>query len=151
LRYAFIKVGALASTLFLGSALLIGAEKSEEAPTEPTAGEQFKNIKVLQELPANQLLTVMQEYNVALGVKCDFCHVQGDFSKDDNKHKDLAREMILLTRRLNEKEPSMNKKGTCFMCHHGRVHPARNAEEAKPKPAPKHEAKPNENKDEKSG
>lgn len=29
------------------------------APTEPTAGETFKNIKILKDMPASQLMPVM--------------------------------------------------------------------------------------------
>jgi hypothetical protein len=32
----------------------------------------------------------MQAFGTALGVRCDFCHVQDDFAADDKPHKEIA-------------------------------------------------------------
>jgi len=99
-------------------------------PGQPTAGQQFKNIKVLKDLPADQLMPTMQAFNAALGVKCNFCHVAEDFASDNNPHKGVTREMVLMTQRLNAKEPSVNKQVRCFTCHRGEPEPSNSPEEA---------------------
>ncbi|MGI8467339.1 MAG: photosynthetic reaction center cytochrome c subunit family protein, partial [Pyrinomonadaceae bacterium] len=57
-----------------------------------TAGQHFKNIKVLNDMPADQLGKVMNIMSASLGVNCNFCHVEGDFAKDDKEEKQTARE-----------------------------------------------------------
>ncbi len=52
-----------------------------------TAGEYYKNIKVLKEIPASELIPSMQFITASLGVECDFCHVEREFDKDDKKPK----------------------------------------------------------------
>jgi photosynthetic reaction center cytochrome c subunit len=129
-RVSFAKLLGLVSALALGVVLLAGAEEAPQS-SGPTAAEQFKNIKVLKDLPANQLLATMQEYSTALGGNCAMCHVDGDFASDDKKMKLVARDMILLTQKLNETEPTVKKGVTCFMCHHGRSEPFSTAAQAK--------------------
>src|SRR5215467_12015179 len=57
-----------------------------------TAGQspQFKNIQVLKDIPADQVIPSMQFISASLGVDCDFCHVgrtngQNNFDKDDKQ------------------------------------------------------------------
>ena len=56
-----------------------------------TAGKKFKNIQVLKDIPADQLIPSMQFISASLGVECDFCHVENsgkmEFDKDDKKEK----------------------------------------------------------------
>src|SRR5579862_1205653 len=61
-----------------------------------------KNLKLLQ---PEHLMETMQAFRVALGVRCDFCHVQGDFAADDKHEKEIARKMILMARDINSKFP----------------------------------------------
>ena len=49
--------------------------------------QQFKNIQVLKDIPADQLIPAMQFITASLGVECEFCHVEGAFEKDDKKPK----------------------------------------------------------------
>src|SRR5436305_4933305 len=65
------------------------------------ADEQFKNIQVLKEIPADSLLPAMQFISASLGVECEFCHVQGAFEKDDKKPKQTARRMIEMMSAIN--------------------------------------------------
>jgi len=136
------KAVGLGTLLTLGAGLLIGAD--EPAPPEkkgPTAGDTFKNIKVLKDLPADQLMPTMQEFAKALGGNCGTCHVSGDFASDANKMKLVARDMISMVRKLNATEPVVHKSVTCFMCHHGMKEPAARLEDM---PKPKPETKPGE-------
>lgn len=108
-----------------------------------TAAEAYKNIKVLKDLPATQLMAVMLEWNKALKVECEYCHVKGDFVKDTMPTHKATRDMVILTNKLNATEPSLKKKMTCYSCHHGRISPARNEEESKkPNTPPAAAAKP---------
>src|SRR3982750_3601046 len=68
-----------------------------KADTVKTAGEVFKNIQILKDMPADQLDRVMGIFTGALGVKCNFCHVPGQWEKDDKEEKRTAREMIKMT------------------------------------------------------
>jgi hypothetical protein len=110
-------------------ALLTGLSLAQDHPGEKgvTAAQKYKNIKVLKSLPADQLIPYMRNYNAALGVKCDFCHVinpdHSGFEKDDKPTKDAARKMILMTIDLNKKVKVVDGKVTCFMCHHGQAEP----------------------------
>ena len=88
------------------------------------------------EIPQERLLSIMRNYNSALGVKCTFCHVGQDgeretmdFASDANPHKDIARRMMAMTRRLNEQDLGVTdfrlSKVTCYTCHRGAKEPAR--------------------------
>lgn len=91
-----------------------------------------KNLKVLpKDIDPESLKEIMQSFNSALGVKCGFCHVpsadgQGlDFASDENKHKEIARGMIVMTKEINEKyfaaypHDGMINQISCMTCHNG--------------------------------
>ncbi len=126
---------AIASPIILLSIWSIAQDKPD-APKEKTSKEQFKNIKVLKDLPASKLIPVMHEFNEALGVRCDFCHVIGEnhtgFEKDDKPAKDMARKMIVMCTDMRKHQKLISNSVTCFMCHHGSPEP-----ETHPKPAGK--------------
>ena len=58
-----------------------------------TAGKKFKNVQVLKDVPADQLIPSMQFISASLGVECDFCHVENagkmEFDKDDKEEKKI--------------------------------------------------------------
>ena len=56
-----------------------------------SAAEAYQNIKVLKEIPADQLVPAMQFITYSLGVECSYCHVEGALEKDDKKPKQTAR------------------------------------------------------------
>ncbi|HZP33702.1 MAG TPA: c-type cytochrome [Candidatus Acidoferrales bacterium] len=89
-----------------------------------TAEQQFKNIKVLQGTPADQVVVGMHLIEAALGVECEYCHVENDFAKDDKKTKETARNMIKMVRDLNNNSFSGQQVVTCYTCHHGNAKPA---------------------------
>lgn len=100
----------------------------------------YKNLKVLpKNITKQQMDSVMHHFSLSLGVRCNFCHVRNDsaktwdFAADDNKHKLIAREMMTMTDKINDKYFDMtNGKRdlntrlmvTCFTCHHGATEPA---------------------------
>ena len=72
---------AASSLIALMTAAGTAFARQDETPQAPrgkrgSIARKFHNIKVLGDLPAEQLLPIMQEWNVALGVKCEFCHVE---------------------------------------------------------------------------
>jgi hypothetical protein len=74
-------------------------------------------------LPADQLMPAMMKISQSLGVRCDFCHVREDFSRDVKKEKGVARQMIVMVQRLNKREPVVMNSVTCYTCHHGKPMP----------------------------
>jgi len=96
------------------------------APPKPgqLAPEYFKNIKVLKNVPADQLRTQMEYFTASLGVQCNFCHVQGQFDSDENPRKDRARKMMAMVDRFND-NPANDITVTCATCHHNHVPPER--------------------------
>jgi len=92
----------------------------------PLAAEQ-KNVKLLTGLSDYELTRVMNQMRSSLGVHCDFCHVAGekewDFASDEKKEKQRAREMIIMTRALNENSFGGRSIISCNTCHRGAEHP----------------------------
>jgi hypothetical protein len=89
---------------------------AQQPPPEP------KNLKVLKD-PGAQLIPIMRSFSAGLGVKCDFCHVKGDFASDDNPHKDIARKMIVMAEHINSNFPDGKMHVTCYTCHRGEEEP----------------------------
>ena len=122
------------------------------APADPT----FKNLKVLPKNTTHeQLDSVMHMFNKSLGVKCGFCHAaqkedpkRMDFASDEKGEKNVARDMMRMTDRINKKYFHFKKDDDgdehtiapvgCYTCHHGTPHPEVNApkEEKKAPPPP---------------
>jgi outer membrane lipoprotein-sorting protein len=135
----------LAAAIFAGSLALASAGvavRSVMAQTPATAGapktaaQQFKNIEVLKDIPADQLVPSMQFIAASLGVECEFCHVRGAFEKDDKKPKVTARKMINMMMAINTNNFDGEREVTCYSCHRGATHPVAtpliSAEDAKP-------------------
>lgn len=107
--------------------LLVSIAGKENRP----AGEVFKNVVLLKDVPAARFLRIMEAgYNRALGVGCDHCHVENDWAADEKRAKRAAREMIVLVREINESLGKMHDIDTsdatvnCTTCHRGFVKPA---------------------------
>ena len=95
------------------------------------AGQVFKNVKLLRDIPADRFLRMMDiGYSQSLGVMCDHCHVEDRWDADEKRPKLAAREMIAFTRELNVKLGEMENIDTsdatvnCTTCHRGYVKPA---------------------------
>jgi hypothetical protein len=104
-------------------------EKQPDSAAEPlrkpekTAGQEFKNVKVLQDLPASQFLDAMGSFTVALGKGCEFCHVRGKDELDDKKEKLTARKMIEMTHNINAQNFNGKMEVRCYTCHQGHNEP----------------------------
>jgi photosynthetic reaction center cytochrome c subunit len=88
-----------------------------------TAGKEFKNIQVLKNIPADQLIPTMQFVSASLGVECEFCHVEREMDKDDKKTKKTAREMMRMVAAVNQNNFSGEREVTCNTCHRGSIRP----------------------------
>lgn len=96
-----------------------------------------KNLKVLpKDISDEKLDSIMESYNKALGVDCQFCHTKEkdgvvDFSSDDNPMKEVGRKMIRLTIDINQKyfntdskiHPAYLTVVKCYTCHKGDAYP----------------------------
>ncbi len=90
-----------------------------------------KNLKILK-VQGQELIGIMRGYTVALGVRCDFCHIKGDFASDENPKKDVARKMISMAEHVNSLLGDSKVKVTCYTCHRGAAEPLSAPPEAKP-------------------
>lgn len=90
-------------------------------------------VKALTGLTVPQFEQEMQHFVQAMGVTCNGCHLpKGNFASDDNPRKVKAREMIAMTKLLNQQffpghkpadgESTMGRV-TCFTCHQGELKP----------------------------
>jgi photosynthetic reaction center cytochrome c subunit len=91
--------------------------------TPKTAVQQFKNIQVLKDIPAEQLIPTMQFITASLGVECDFCHVEHEMQKDDKKEKKVARVMMQMQLAIDKHNFKGELEVTCYTCHRGSAHP----------------------------
>jgi len=111
--------------------------------------EKFKNLKVLPKDISEQTIDkVMDEFSKALGVECNFCHLQidstnWDMASDQKPEKSVARKMIKMSNKINKDffkaktkygEENAVLEIHCVTCHHGQPHPEMEEEqEEKPK------------------
>jgi photosynthetic reaction center cytochrome c subunit len=112
---------------FAATVLVSRAQNPPQASAPPaaakTASQQFKNIQVLKDVPADQLIPAMQFIAASLGVECEYCHVEHAFDKDDKKPKVTARKMMEMMLTINSENFESHRVVTCYTCHQGGAHP----------------------------
>ncbi len=107
--------------------------------TTITEEPKYKNLKILpKNITHEQMDSVMHHFTASLNVKCNFCHVRNqetkewDHASDANKHKLVARDMMKMTNKINDKYfPYAGKAKnlstaltvTCYTCHNGQKEP----------------------------
>lgn len=99
-----------------------------------------RNLKVLpQDISDAKLDSIMHSYNLALGEKCNFCHVPFDekfpdslnYASDKEHRKEEARKMMRMTININKtnfwfdkrEKPEYLTAVTCKTCHRGQAIP----------------------------
>jgi hypothetical protein len=110
------------------------------------AEQVFKNIQVLKGQQAGRIPNIMGTFTRALGVRCDFCHVPGEWEKDDKDMKRAARDMIHMTLDINSDLKKIqtiaadNPSVGCSTCHRGQPKPG--ADRPRPQATPTPSATP---------
>ena len=109
----------LVSMRFLATILLAAAALSaQDAPKQ--GGSKGGPPKNLQVLKPEEVRPAMGAMRGALGQQCGFCHVQGDFSSDDNPKKVVARHMMEMVNHINEGFGDGKAHVSCYTCHRGK-------------------------------
>ncbi|MEJ2507520.1 MAG: c-type cytochrome [Ignavibacteriaceae bacterium] len=101
--------------------------------------DHFVNLKVLpSDISKDELVSVMRSFASGLGVRCNFCHVEGEgqglgsmnFVSDEKDNKKKARIMMEMVHELNTKYlPELSEfskdiiKVKCVTCHRGATEP----------------------------
>ncbi len=121
------RFAAVAGTIAAFSIVVSAQQGAPPRPPAPgeTAGHYFKNVQVLKDVPADQLLLTMQYVAASLGVQCNFCHVQGANDRDDKEEKKTARQMMKMVSTINETQFEGRSVLSCASCHNGRAKPLR--------------------------
>ena len=113
------------AALFAFALISMGQAPKPEVVNSP-------NAKVLTGLYAQQFQEEMNLIVQGLGVTCNTCHVRGNFASEDKPEKLKARQMLEMTRLLNERyfpdyKPkegeSVLGRVTCYTCHKGEQTP----------------------------
>jgi photosynthetic reaction center cytochrome c subunit len=108
---------------------MLAAVASTSAQVSPaneakTAEQVYKNIKVLQGTPANELNQSMHLMKGATGMDCLYCHIEREWEKDVKPAKEVARAMITMMMDINKRNFGGRQVITCNTCHNGRPIPA---------------------------
>jgi photosynthetic reaction center cytochrome c subunit len=115
-------------SLCVGGLVLAGAvtTSAQVSPANEgkTAEQVYKNIKVLQGTPANELNQSMHLMKGATGMDCLYCHIEREWEKDVKPAKEVARAMITMMMDINKRNFGGRQVVTCNTCHNGRPIPA---------------------------
>ena len=97
----------------------------------------FVNLEVLGEVPAGNLLKIMERgFSNSLGVECSHCHNTKRWESDELDQKLVARDMFRMVQQINgellpsiagleDRQPTVN----CTTCHRGDKKPALNLDQ----------------------
>ncbi len=120
-----IRLKLFAIFAFAAFAAAFLAQTGETQTQVETAGQKFKSIKVLNDMPSDQMGKVMNMMSSSLGVNCAFCHTSndGDYEKEGVENKDIARQMLKMTFDLNKNYFEGKPEVNCNTCHQGQSHP----------------------------
>ncbi len=134
-KIVMIKPKTFIFSLLITAVAAMGATANLQETVQPK-----RNLKVLpKNISKDDLDHVMDEWKVALGVRCNFCHAASpdnprkmNWASDAKPEKEMARQMYTMTGKINKKFFHV-KKGSdgmmamaevnCNTCHHGEAHP----------------------------
>jgi hypothetical protein len=114
-KFQFVMIRLVFATVFAANDCRVFAQ---------TAGEKFKNVKVLTAMPAEQMGKVMNMMSASLGVNCSYCHEGTNFAKENVGHKDEARKMLTMTLGINTAHFEGKPSVSCYTCHRGNTNAA---------------------------
>lgn len=105
---------------------------ASQAPAVPNKVET-PSVTVLTGLTVPQFEQEMQHFVQAMGGTCNSCHMpKGNFASDENPRKVKARQMITMTKAINqqffpEHKPAAGEstlgRVSCYTCHQGDLKP----------------------------
>ena len=120
----------IALVLATSTAGVSRASSDRQAPATP---KMPQNAQVLKGMTLKEVRAEMDIVAASLGVKCENCHVKGNFPSDVKPDKPKARKMLALTKDINtryaeqfvdvKERPSKLGPVTCFTCHNGAKEP----------------------------
>jgi photosynthetic reaction center cytochrome c subunit len=126
-RPAVVALG-LAATVWSISVVFVAAQ----APSSPAdrgmlAGEAFKNVQAMKDVPVDDFLTSMGLMCAALGNDCADCHQDAgtqyvDWAADTPR-KRTARRMVTMVNTINKDNFGGRVVVTCWTCHRNRDRP----------------------------
>ena len=90
-------------------------------PANPQAQQEPKNVQLLKGMTRQQVVQVMREWEAALGVECNFCHVRP--FEQDTARKITAR--IMLRDYVMGMKHKDGSAVSCKDCHNGQATPLR--------------------------
>jgi photosynthetic reaction center cytochrome c subunit len=99
------------------------AEPQAPAPAVRAAREQYKNLQVLGDIPANEMIPTMHLITGQLGVGCQYCHIWEEWDREDKPAKQVARRMMLMTADINRRSFGGMQGVTCYTCHRSEPKP----------------------------
>jgi hypothetical protein len=127
-------MGVLSAVILIGVAAIAPPKQFKQSHVQ-----KFSNLKVLPKNISDSLLYQIMEkdFNVALGVKCDYCHAPNkdstdlDFVSDAKSEKLIARKMMQMEIGINVnyfkiKSAMIGDQAlavTCITCHNGKAFP----------------------------
>jgi len=123
----------------VSSFLFAASTATAQQPPAPAAGggrqgpPPMSNLQIFpKDAQREQVIAAMQRFTGALGVQCNYCHVQegrggrNDFASDEKQTKKTAREMMKLSADLATRLPAVVGKPAaettrvgCATCHRG--------------------------------
>ncbi|MCC8423365.1 c-type cytochrome [Mucilaginibacter sp. UR6-11] len=123
--------------LFLAVVVLASMTLIQQTPREED--QKAVNLKVLpKHISHKDLDKIMGQWASSLGVKCNFCHARNDetkkmdFASDAKPEKKMAREMYIMSTKINKKYFKSGDKDSigvaklgsvnCYTCHRGVAH-----------------------------
>ncbi|HEX7880484.1 MAG TPA: c-type cytochrome, partial [Candidatus Eisenbacteria bacterium] len=136
LRSSLILAGVLVTRISLQAALATSQTPAGTPPGgPPPPPPPPQNLQFYpKDMPRPELIARMREFSFALGVGCEYCHVdehegpnpREDFATDEKPAKVKARAMLVMTKEINDdlmdKIPHRVTPGvnvSCATCHHG--------------------------------
>jgi len=97
--------------------------RSQTPAPAVTAGDRYKSVRVLKDIPATEIIPTMAFMANSLGVTCGHCHTD-DWASDEKPMKEKARTMIVMMRAINAQQFGGRTAVTCATCHNGHARPA---------------------------
>jgi len=112
------KIAGLAGLMLAGT-LVAHAQGAPVSMEGKTAGQFYKNVQVIKDIPAEDLNQAMHLIKGATGLDCETCHDEKDRSSDSKELKVTARKMMRMVMDINKNSFDGEQTVTCYTCHRG--------------------------------